>query len=254
MSIDGHPACDYQIKTIAYYPLHYGAEYLEASIRSIYPCVDKILILYSSRPTFGYNTDLPCPETEEQLKAIALSFSKVEWINVDVQNQGEGTHRDIAFAYATGYDLLLAVDADEVWDTKSLSECLGKAYRGDAWRYNILGFKHFWKSFNHVCEDSFAPGRIFNLNRDNFHEESIWGTVYHFGYAQSKVTIDYKMSVHGHKAELRKDWPALYESWKPGDTFLHPASRQAWPEAMPFDKTALPGILKQHPNFNKDVI
>ena len=38
-----------QIKTLAYIPLHYGKEYLEATIKSIDAHVDKILILYTIR-------------------------------------------------------------------------------------------------------------------------------------------------------------------------------------------------------------
>jgi glycosyltransferase involved in cell wall biosynthesis len=195
---------------------------------------------------------MPCPETEEQLKAIAMQFDKVEWVRVNQHDEAD--HRNIAFSYTHGFDLLLAVDADEVWDTISLRKCLAMAVRGEVWRYNILGFINFWKSFNHVCDDFFAPGRIYNLNRRNEKETSIQGTVYHFGYAQSKATIDYKMSIHGHKSELRADWMQVYENWTPETCYLHPASLQAWELARPFNKNILPQILKQHPNFTKESI
>ena len=54
------------MKTLAYIPLHYGREYLEACITSIEPHVDKILILYTESPSYGQNRGLRNPETREE--------------------------------------------------------------------------------------------------------------------------------------------------------------------------------------------
>ena len=59
------------MKTLAYYPVHYGAEYLDASIRSISDQVDKIVILYTTHPSYGHGTSTPCPESESE---AILSF------------------------------------------------------------------------------------------------------------------------------------------------------------------------------------
>jgi hypothetical protein len=82
------------MKTFAYIPLHYGAEYLNEAIKTIEPLVDKILIFYTAKPSFGTFTDLfNCPESEEQLHSIATTASsKVEWIKVS--ETGEGRHRN----------------------------------------------------------------------------------------------------------------------------------------------------------------
>lgn len=240
------------MRVLAYYPLHYGAEYLEASIQSIYSQVEKIIILYSPNPSFGFHSEIRCPESEEQLKAIALKFDKVEWIRVDANS--EHSHRGAIKQYSEGYDLLLAVDADEVWLPESLTDCLDTAYHGEFGRYNVLGFIHFWKSFGYIVADSFAPGRIYNLHKDQSKETAIWGRVYHFGYAQSQAIMDYKMSIHGHRSEIRREWPELYRNWTPESKDLHPTSYGVWPQAMAFDKNQLPEFLKQHPNFSKDVI
>lgn len=242
------------MKVLAYYPLHYGAEYLNASIKAIENHVDKIIILYSEAPSFGYFTNIRCPESELQLRTIAEQASpKVEWVKVS--GYAEGEHRNIAFNYAEGYDLLLAVDADEVWDEKALIECLDFAYNAKEWRVNILGFINFWHSFNHACYDSFAPGRIYNLNNKNKLEVAVRGRVYHFGYAQSDAIINYKMAIHGHKNDIFKDWlQKTYFGWKEGNLYLHPASSDAWQSALPFDKETLPELLKQHPNYNKEKI
>jgi hypothetical protein len=242
------------MRIVAYYPLHYGAEYLNASIKSIEPFVDKIHILYTENPSYGFHSDIKCPETEQQLKDIVFtSTNKANWHKIKAGHEGQ--HRDIAFQFTDGYDLLLACDADEVWEAQSLDWCLQSAMKGEAWRYNIRGFINFWKSFNHHCIDYFAPARIFNLHRNNKNEDVLNGIVYHFSCAQSKAIMDYKWTIHGHKNEIHSDWlNKTYYQWKEGDKWLHPASKTVWEEALPFDKNTLPEILKQHSNFNKKII
>jgi glycosyltransferase involved in cell wall biosynthesis len=241
------------MKVMAYYPVHYGAEYFNASIKSIDEQVDKILILYTPKPSYGHGTEKQCPETEDELKEIAFrSSDKIEWVTVDAGN--EGNHRSLAFTNASEYDIMLTLDTDEVWEPTSLERCIQEAYDGEAWRRNISGFIHFWKSFNWACQDGFEPARIFNLKRKNNLEVPINGTIYHFGYAQSKKIMDYKFDIHGHKNELKEGWlENTYYGWEPGKLDLHPTCG-VWPEAKLFDKNTLPDILKSHPNFNKEII
>lgn len=241
------------MKVMAYYPVHYGSEYFNASIKSIDDQVDKILVLYSKNPSYGHGTEKECPDTREELREIAYGSSdKIEWMDIDASN--EGNHRGIAFADASDYDIMLALDTDEVWNPASLDACIKETYDGEAWRRNITGFIHFWKSFNWACTDGFEPARIFNLRRNNLMEVSLNGTIYHFGYAQSKKVMDYKFDIHGHKNEIKEGWlENTYHKWEPGMKDLHPTCG-VWSEALPFDKGSLPDILKSHPNYNKEII
>jgi hypothetical protein len=64
----------------------------------------------------------------------------------------------------------------------------------------------------------------------------------------------YKYEIHGHKNELRPDWfEKTYLGWKKGQGDLHMTSIGLW-EATEFDKNLLPQVLKNHPNFDKEVI
>jgi hypothetical protein len=249
-------------KTLAYFCLHYGAEYLEASIKAIAPVVDSILILYTEKPSFGHGMSEVCPESKMQLTDILMDLSeenleigdKLIWLDIGAGNEGE--HRNLAFAYCNSspikYDLLLAVDADEVWDNEVLEKCLNEAYKRKEWRFNIAGFVNFWKDFNHVVIDWFEPARIYNLNNHNTEQATLTGKVYHFGYAQSDLIMNYKFKIHGHADSLRENWlQEIYYGWTPEKRFLHPASLQIWEKAEYFDKNTLPEILHQHPNFNK---
>ncbi len=241
------------MRVLAYIPLHYGAEYLRESILSINDRVDKIIILYSEKPSFGFGTEIECPESEQKLKEIAFEASdKVSWERVNFGSEGD--HRKYIFKYANGFDLILAVDADEIWDDESLWHCLRVAADRREKYYGIDGFINFWRSFNHVCLDGFCPIRIINLHALNEEQAFIKGKIYHFSCAQSEEIMDYKYLIHGHKDEIRPGWlENTYKKWKQGTGDLHPVAIGLW-NAVDFDKNTLPLILKLHPNFNKEVI
>jgi hypothetical protein len=244
-----------QPRVIAYMPLHYGAEYLTESIKSVAPFVEKIIIFYTSRPSYGFSTETPCPEHEVMLRNQALAASvKVEWISGYWGN--EGTHRNQIFQYTSGYDIVLTFDADEVFDQSDLPNSLNEVFFGNDRFYGVNGYVNFWRSFNHEVIDFFRPIRFINLHNQKGQGE-VKQRIYHFSCAQSKVTMDYKYKIHGHHDELKKNWlQEKYYNWTPGCDikFLHPTSDSVWGEAFEFDKTKLPELLKQHPNYNKDVI
>lgn len=234
--------------------IHYGGEYLDAAIRQAEPYCDKIIMLYSSSPSYGHGTNVGCPESENDLKNIAYSASsKVEWHNITAN--GEGHHRGHIFRIAEqgNYDGILVFDADEIFD--DLTEWIPKFVESKARNIGFTGYVDFWRSFNWSCYHPFAPIRYFNLhNKDGM--ESMHVPVYHFGCAQRLEIMRYKLLIHGHKNEIRNGWLQMFENWKPGDIVedgLHLAAKGIW-QAKPFDKTILPDILKQHFNYSKDVI
>lgn len=247
------------MSVLAYIPLHYGAEYLEASIKSVIPCVDKLLILYTASPSYGHYSSDSCPETQDQLKEIAFRAAgdKIHWLEITGQVNNESEHRNAAREYAKihGFDQVLAVDADEVWDTEVLQKTLKEAENLPNDRVAIRNWTHFWRSFNWCCKDWFLPVRIYNLKAPfNKEEGVVEGCIYHFGYAQSPGITSYKLKIHGHKSELRDNWfEDIFLNWTPGINKVHPVSLEIW-DPEPFDKNTLPEILKQHPNFSKWMI
>lgn len=241
------------MKILGYIPLFYGAEYLETAIKSIAPVCDKIIILYTQNPSYGHGTTDENPEKEWQLKFIAQNASeKVEWKSYE-RFAHEGQHRSEIFKFTEGYDMVVTCDADEVWDTEILKQSLEDASKLDNRFIQINGFVHFWKSFNHICTDGFLPVRIINLHSDNPVQGCVNGKIYHFGYAQGMEIMEYKFKIHGHKSELREDWWGKYLDWKEGDEDVHPVAINLWTPYR-FDKTTLPEILKNHENYNKDII
>ena len=247
------------MRVLGFIPLLYGKEYLEACIKSIDPCITELLIIYTEKPSFGYGSEVPCPESEQELKDIAFATSKnVKWMNVTGKVGQEGAHRNMANIYAKehAFDIIVCVDSDEVWDTDVLRKSIDSAYNGNCQRYKTshIGWVHFWRSFNYCCKDFFEPVRFINMNCNNGAEGVVDCKIYHFGYAQRAEIIEYKMAVHGHKNEIRENWlQEKFLNWKEGDNDVHPTSFGLWNPEI-FFKDSLPPLLKNHPNFNKEII
>ncbi len=238
--------------------VHYGGEYMDAAIKSAAPYCEEIIVLYSPKPSHGHGTNIPCPESESDLMNIAYSASnKVRWVKVDANM--EGIHRGQIFKIAEQgkYDGILVFDADEVF--ADISEQIEQCWRSTKRNIGFSKYINFWKSFNHACYDGFTPIRFHNLhNKDSNGCDVVDAMVYHFGCAQRMPIMEYKLLIHGHKSEIRKNWLTdIYQRWQPGmgiENGLHLVANGLWPQAIPFDKTTLPDILKSHHNFTKDVI
>jgi len=242
------------IRAIAYIALHYGAQYLKEAIQSIAPFVEKIIVFYTEKPSYGFGTEKPCPESEEQLKEIALSASnKVMWAKGEWGQ--EGAHRHEIFKYAGGYEVIIAFDADEVFEQEDLPKAIEFVANGQYRNYGVNGYINFWKTFDWEVKDFFRPIRFINLKRTDG-EGVVDQTIYHFSCCQSDEIMDYKYCVHGHKNEIDSNWlQEKYYAWTPENPvrFLHPTSGQIWGDALAYDKTQLPESLKNHPNYNKTI-
>ena len=243
------------IKTLAYIPLHYGSPYLDAVIRSIDPHVEKILILYTENPSYGQNQGLKNPDSRQQLYDIAHNASdKIFWVQIPPMGQ-EHQHRQMVNNYAEGYDLIMAVDSDEIFD--DIEEMKEAAMATNCQTVNVGGDRwwHFWRSFNECNRDGFYPTRFHVVKGKNEATIIHVGKIYHMGYAMPEDMTRYKISCHGHKdilsTWLQHKW-ITYERGK--TTLLHPDSQTVWIETEPFDKTTLPQILKDHPYYNLERI
>lgn len=249
-------------KILGYIPLMYGAEYLEACIKSMLPFVDKLIVVYVDRPSQGHATNIPCPESREMLHEIAVKAvsdmkyqSKFEWHDCGTF-ANESMHRNYILQFSEGYDLIFTLDADEVCEPADMPKAIYEAFNSDKRHIGISGFINFWRSFSWACHDSFIPYRFVNLR-------NVSGTgqtnlrIYHFSTCQDIRTIEFKWHVSGHKNELRRDWFEIYKNWTPQNTHfnkgLHPVAHNLW-ESTPFDKNTLPEVLKRHANFNKELV
>lgn len=247
-------------KTLGAVILHYGKDYFRQSLASIVGHVDEIVVFYTSVPSHGTTTRMECPDTREELRAIADEF-KCTWSEVSKIGQ-ENKHRQqyIDYAQRKGYDQILIVDSDEVHVSELIPEMLKAASEEPYKRVGVRGSQWLtpYRSFNEYVTDGFAPIRVINVNKPEGESYIEKGFIYHMGYCITDALMEYKISCHGHRADFENNRRWLKDKWhgfKSGETkYLHPATEAYWIETQPLDKTTLPQVLKDHPYYGLERI
>lgn len=246
------------MRVLGFMAVHYGKEYLRESLLSIRDYVEEMLVAYSKYPSHGQRVKQDCPDTEEEIFLICQEVlgDKLIWRRSD-SYVNEAHHRDMRYKHSSGYDLILTIDADEVFKEEDIPAALQYAFNNKERYYGIKGYVNFWRSFNFACYDGFRPIRIENLNNHNQAQNLECPlTIYHFSTCQSEPVLRYKMKAFGHASEIRHNWfEEKYYAWRPDNQIqdLHPVSLNLW-NAVPFDRFALPEYLQKHVNFTKELI
>ncbi len=251
------------MKTVAYFALHYGKEYLAYAVRSVQDAVDEIYIFYTDKPSYvrRRRSSMGCPDTREELKAEVERFATkpVHWIEHTWNS--ETAHREYALDYVRGRgaQIVLVVDADEVWAPGAAQQAIDYVCEANSaanWRAK---FTNFWRSIHWVVTDAMCPVRVVDLRQDGG-EGSLPAEVppiLHFGYAQCEVLTEYKWTCHGHQSELRPGWLARFKAWTPGDPGdLHPVQANLW-NATPTPLVTLAlvrEVLEGHPYLDLELI
>lgn len=255
------------MRTAAAFAVHYGREYLRWAVRSVSQVVDEVHIFYTPTPSYGFATDLPCPETEAELKGEAFDGVYGEqcqlfWHRAVGHASEHGMRSAMQSHVARRCDLYVVVDADEVWYPSTLED----AFR-HVWNANRAGrwqarFANFWRSFHWMVDDQFMPVRIVDTRHPldvdaQFDLASQPMPVFHFGYAQRVELMRYKMAIHGHHAEIRPGWfDEKFLGWQPGDVDTHPCVNNLW-TPRPTDaltQLALNHVVGDHPYRRVDLI
>ena len=246
------------MKTLGFMSILYGKEYLKESLLSIRDHVDKMVVAYTYNPSHGHVTNIKCPESVDEIHSICAEVlgSKLIW-DERQSYQAENFHRAVAREYASGYDLILTIDADEVFEPTEVQNALKYAFENKQRYYGIKGYVNFWRCFDFACYDGFRPIRIENLRNHNSQQNLECPlTIYHFSTAQSETITRYKYTAFGHANELKPNWlNGTFYAWDRTNQIkdLHCVAYNLW-NAEPFDKTKLPDFLKQHINYNKELI
>lgn len=247
--------------THSYTIVHYGKDYLNYALRSVYDAVDQLQVVYTPHPSHGHRTDQPPPETSDELQAAAFSYdpqNKIKWHETDIWNEGPQRDRALQICKEAGAELVLVVDADEVWSEITLYRALNHCEQHPA-RNHLINFVHFWRSFNWVCRDNNWPVRFIDLTRPNNSNDNDYvpqdvGDIFHFGYCVTDKILRYKLSIHGHKNEIRPDWyETKWKAWPPPPD-CHPTNSNNWWMPEPFDRSKLPPVMHGHPFFNVERI
>lgn len=239
------------MKTIAYTALHYGAPFLSSAIKSVLYAVDEYHVLYSPHGSHGTQTDAVCPDTRGDLLSIAMEAAggKLRWHDGNWRHEGQ--QRDAIYEY-TDADLILTLDADEIWRPDQLAIMLETAASGSV-RETAAYEMPFWRSFYQAMPDKLcAPARVVNTH----HKSGIaYPDVFfaHFGYAQPTRYIEYKMAIHGHRADWRSEW--FVDKWLANASEdVHPTNRDFWTARAVNPLLYLPAWMTEHPYAGMGVI
>jgi hypothetical protein len=247
------------IRVVSLTVVHYGADYLKEGLQSVHDSVDAQYVLYTPVGSFGHRTDLVCPDTREQLAQLAIegAGSKLRWH--EGTYTAEWQHRDKIYELEPDADVILIVDADEVWQ-EGLAEDVVKHFEKTKHRTVRILTSHFWRSFKRGiindgmhAEHGHAP-KMSNAEDNKRHPLESDKRILHFGYAQRLEVMYYKQFTHGHLPEWRKDW---YETKvvPNAQADVHPCIWGCWnPEAVDAYALGLPEWMKAHPYADLEVI
>lgn len=251
------------VKVIAYTALHYGRDYLASAIRSVIDAVDEYHVLYTPIGSHGHRTPVPCPETRDELYEIArqAAGNKFNW------HEGEwgweGQQRDSIHQYTPDADVILVVDADEVWSEGLAEHAIATATFNFSdhpeWKYNRfrMPMVHYWRSFYRcVIHDPAFPERVIVPANPVRTTTMVLPPIHHFGYAQRPEIVEYKQLTHGHKGEWRRDVDWFRDRFMANaQTDCHPVGSKYWnPETVDPFALGLPEWMRQHPYVGMEVI
>ena len=236
----------------------YGCDYLKYALASVNLAVDAQYVLYTSQGSHGHRTNAVCPDTRDQLAALAIegAGSKLRWVEKDFDN--EGAQRDYIHVLEPDADVIIVCDADEIYSEGLINEINFLAHNVRPQHRRIrLPFWHYWRSFKRgFMHDPAFPERII-CPKSKENDVSTLGTshfVHHFGYAQRSEIVQYKQLTHGHKAEWRKDCDWFNDVFMANrQTDCHPVGSDAW-NCEDMDSSQLPRVLNDHPFREMDTI
>jgi len=247
------------MKIIAYTALLYGVDYLQYAIKSVIDHVDEYHVIYDATGSgsHGHVTNLICPDTRWQLINLASNAAgdKLRWHDAGPFAH-EGMQREAIHQYAPDADVILVLDADEIWPDGLAPSCISLAEMNShiaRWRVPII---HYWRSFYRcVLHDPAFPERVIRKGGDGTAQVPFNVPINHMGYAQRSEIVEFKQHTHGHKNEWRHDCDWFNDKFMANaQTDCHPVGSEYWnPESVdPLDY--MPAFMVYHPYFNLEVI
>jgi hypothetical protein len=255
------------MKIVAYTALLYGADYLGWAIRSVIDYVDEYWCLYSPTGSHGHQTDLVCPDHAADLYDIAKAAAG-EKLHFYTASPGQWIHenqqREYIHTVAPDADVILVLDADEVWSINLVRNLIEDYIdMGNNWNISRLRLPiiHYWRSFLRcVVHDPAFPERIIFPKVKDGHTSTATvpseRPIHHFGYAQRSEIVQYKIETHGHKAEWRKDVDWFNDRFMANaQVDCHPVGSEYWnPETVDPYALGLPAWMKAHKYAEVEVI
>lgn len=274
----------------ACYSIYNEEEFIEYSIKSVYDAVDHIIICLGLAPWNAYNPAVreqfqKRDRTEEIVGALTRDDPKYIvrkgiWDSQVAQRQ---TALDVC--WELGVDYYFLVDGDEVYRPDHL-----QVIRDEIEAHPDVGTFFIkcsvpWRSFRYRIPYwgvTWTPWRIFKLTRARKilglpvpYRCAVTGPnrinssgprylvpphkaiFYHLGYARSTERMRLKLAASSQCQRFAPDWfERVWDRWPHDRTMknLQPLDPDGLPEAVAYDPSDLPEVLRDHPYWDLDVI
>lgn len=242
-------------QVVAVMALHYGREFMSWAIRSVIEHVDAVYVLYAAQGSHLTRTAERCPETRDELYALAKHSAgdKLHWHEGDWTQEHEqrGTIYQL-----TDAPVIVTLDADEIWHPGLLPAVLAFGQERNVSEIRVP-FWHYYRSLTKVIKhDPAYPVRVTFRNQpkgvETFGIPADCGEafrIHHMGYAQSSAIVRYKMLIHYHQNEFV---PGYFQDvfMTNRQTDCHPCGQKEWNTE---DVDILP-FMQGHPYAGLEVI
>lgn len=280
------------MKIAAVYCVYNEEEYIEYSIRSIAPFVERIFVLMGIAPYSAYNararTQFGVPDqTEAIVRRLAHQNPKITVIRDLWDSELEHRNAGMRLCVQARMDYYFLVDGDEIYRADHLENLREEmAAHPEAGQF-IIKCHLFWRSFRYRFPAqilTWMPRRMFKVTRwsrlgkswipsprrcrfTGNNKTDSWGTVYHvpperavfyhFSYARSPSRMREKLLTFSHAHEISPDWyERIWLCWPERRDMvnLHPIDPPKFPCAIYEDPIDLPDVMRTHPYFDREVI
>ena len=278
------------MKIAAVYCVYNEEEYLEYSLRSIYPFVEKIVLLLGMAPWIANNpnarnTFVQRDRTEAIVDRLAAGDPKFVvrkglW-DSDVEQREAG----MRYCVEEGMDYYFLVDGDELYREDHL-----QVIRDEIERHPEVGTFHIkctvlWRSFKYRIPYwgvQWIPWRIFKVTRfkrlmgfripyqcrfigpektnslgPRYLIPPHKAIFYHLGYARSEPRMRLKIATGNDQGRYIKGWfETVWLAWPNNRSMknLQQLDPEGLPEALSVDPSDLPHALRDHPYWGQDII
>lgn len=251
-------------KTVAYTALLYGRDYLGEAIRSVIDCVQEYHVIFDQfgHGSHGSYTEVSCPDTRNQLYdiAIAAAGNKLHWHDAGPFAY-EGQQRDAIHTYSPDADVILVLDADEIWAKDLAHFAISSVLADPDHRTFRLPIIHYWRSFRRaILHDPAFPVRVIAPKHPDggdatLHPFDPHQVISHLGYAQRSEIVAYKLLTHGHRGEFRRDCNWFQDRFMANaQQDCHPVGSDYWNPESVDPLIYMPEWMQNHPCFSMELI
>jgi len=260
----------------ANYTVFYGADYIEYSLRSVYPFVDYILIALG-KESWAVGADGKRYKPIDNVKEKIRHFMKEEDIDHKIiffegMWSSDTAQRNFLIERCNGLvDYALLVDSDEIWDADQLGALIKDVEDNPDTLVFSVGIKQYFRSLFWRFDDSggrvnyvfkvpevrhkwIRAGELADVrSNDELVGRRVPVWYHHFGYAFPSKLIKQKITFWGHCGEVVPNWfDEIFMKWRPGKGL--PAMAPTGQDWSKLEKCKLIKSLRGHPFAKKELI